>query len=454
MSQRWFPVAVLAAMTLVACGGDGTTGTTPDTADITDDVSVDDASEDVTADVSDDDGDTAADTSSPDTAVSVGDPNVVTLMENEPVTLVGGASAPITVEIPAGASAVTISVLGESAGMYGLSSWSGPDGGVLVIDGWTDGGGAAQGLCLDCPNRIALSEGDFAAIAPNNPAATVVPGTHSFVAFGVVPKPVSQNFQGLCGDGECTILDQFQCPKDCAATPVDGDVLVSVYAKVVAAPPTGGVLDLNLHFTGAKGWTAATAPDDPELQGLLDAVRTIYGQKGVRIRLGEITYRDIDPSFHIIETVQGADSDLMELFSQSEGAPRNAVNLFFVDEISAAQFGGAGVILGVSGGIPGPPLEPGTWRSGVAISVKEVEGAPAGVDTTMAHETGHFLGLFHTSEQSFGFGAQIHDPLPDTPENDESFLMFYTGAGDTLSDWQGRVMRSNPFVRHEAEDMP
>jgi len=456
MTMRRLPVAALAtlaalsASTLLACGDDGTQGTT-------DTLAVDaDTTEDGDGAVTDDTvADAAEDTSvAPDTSSPV-DPSVVTLLEEEIVTLSAGESAPITVEVPDGVTSMTISVLGASDGMYGLASWLGPEETVLVTDGWLDGNGAMQGLCLDCPNRIALSEGDFAALAPNNPESTLVAGTHTFVAFGMIPKPVSQNFQGPCGDGECTILDQFQCPQDCAATPVDGDVAVSVYAKVAPgeAAPTSGVLDLNLHFTGAKGWTAATAPTDEEFQEILERVRTIYGQKSVGIRLGEITYRDIDPSFHIIETVQGPDSDLMQLFAQSEGATANALNLFFVDEISSGQFGGAGVILGVAGGIPGPPLVPGTWRSGVAISVKEVEGAPAGVDTTVAHEAGHFLGLFHTSEQDFGFGAQIHDPLPDTPQNDESYLMFYTGAGDTLSEWQGRVMRSNPFVRYEAEDM-
>jgi hypothetical protein len=86
----------------------------------------------------------------------------------------------------------------------------------------------------------------------------------------------------------------------------------------------------------------------------------------------------------------------------------------------------------------------------VAIALKPVEGAPAGVATTMAHEVGHFLGLFHTSEQSF-FGSQaIHDPLPDTSENDDSWLMFNTGAGSRLSPQQGAVMRLNPWVRHVA----
>jgi len=173
-------------------------------------------------------------------------------------------------------------------------------------------------------------------------------------------------------------------------------------------------------------------------------MRAIYLQAG--LSLGTITYRNIDPAYRVIESLDGAGSDLQAMFAESEGNP-NALDLFFVDELSAAAFGGFGVILGVAGGIPGPPLTQGSSRSGVAIAIKPIAGAPAGVDTTMAHETGHFLGLFHTSEQRL-FGPQIHDPLPDTPDNDASYLMFNTGAGDRLSEWQARVMRSNPWVRH------
>lgn len=432
----------LAALAVAACGDDTRDGTAADVA--TDDATVPD---DATAP-----GDATGDaTGSPDVPGPVENAHVVTLLEHEPVVLAAGTSMNLVVEVPDDVVSITVSVLGESDGMYGLAQWRGPDDTVLVTPGWLDGD--QQGICLSCDNRIALSEGDFAALAPNNPSAVVTAGTHVLSVYGVRQPPSGA---GGCGDGLCDSagFEQFTCAQDCQPVPMSGDVFVSVHAKVIdgGAVPDTGVLDLNLHFTGAKGWTAATAPTDPELQGLIESVRTLYGQVG--IRLGAITYRDIGAEFKVIESVQGADSDLMALFQASDGATEGGLNLFFVEELSAGAFGGLGVILGVAGGIPGPPLVAGTHRSGVAISVKEIEGAPAGIDTTIAHEMGHFLGLFHTSEQSFfGLAPEIHDPLPDTPDNDESYLMFNTGAGAVLSPWQGRVMRNNPLVRHEQEDL-
>ena len=87
------------------------------------------------------------------------------------------------------------------------------------------------------------------------------------------------------------------------------------------------------------------------------------------------------------------------------------VNFFFVQ-----GFNGWG-LLGKAGGIPGPPLLHGTWHSGVAVSLVDYYdyepniGIPVTAET-MAHELGHQLGLFHTSEQN----GQVHDPIPDTYE--------------------------------------
>jgi hypothetical protein len=432
MMTRSLPIALLLSTALVACGDDDKSGSNG-----TDTI----ADAEVSPDVEEvaDDTEVTPDVDPPDPVLA----DSVLLLEDEYVMSFGN-SRTITVEVPENVVALTISVEGDPATSYGLGSWIGPNGFELVYGTWTSSQEGQGGLCLSCKNRIALSGGAFGAIAPNNPESQVEAGIHTFTIFGYKPPAVVQG-QGACGDNICHFLDQFQCQRDCGSSPAAGPVMVRVHAKLAdGGLPATGVLDLNLHFTGAQGLTAELAKTDATFQGYLAAMDAIYQTVG--IRLGEITYRDIDSSYQTIESLDGAESDLQAMFALSEGNP-NAVNLFFVDELSAGAFGGFGVILGIAGGIPGPPLVQGSPRSGVAIAIKPIQGMPAGIDTTMAHEVGHFLGLFHTSEQAF-FPPQIHDPLPDTPENDATYLMFNTGEGNKLSEWQGRVMRQNPFVRH------
>ncbi|MCB9683318.1 MAG: hypothetical protein H6733_17770 [Alphaproteobacteria bacterium] len=94
-----------------------------------------------------------------------------------------------------------------------------------------------------------------------------------------------------------------------------------------------------------------------------------------------------------------------------------SVSVILVSDVSD----GANVF-GVSGGIPGPL--PGTDRSAVLVSVGDVAGRD-GVFTdeearllseTIAHEVGHYLGLFHPMELPIGGGQAIAtwDALDDT----------------------------------------
>jgi len=369
----------------------------------------------------------------PDTVTPppVGCDNIVTVLDSEPLSVVNGFSQELSVFIPENTVSVAISVVGElsDAHQYALGSWLNPAG-TLIGSNWElDGQNGGGALCFTCGVRIAASQGAFTAMAPNNPNATFEAGEHRFTVTAKIPP------DNPFGGG--------------APTPVDDDVFITVQAKVIEGGlPETGTLNLNLYFTGAQGWTASSVQNNADFTTMMDRVKEIYTQVGVS--LGNVTYSDIPAEFQVIESLDGPDADLMRMFAESEGSDPQNLNVFFVDELSGGPFGGFGVILGIAGGIPGPPLLPGTPRSGVAIAIKPVPNVPAEKDTTMAHEMGHFLGLFHTAEQSFGgFIPAVYDPLPDTPETDDtSWLMHNTGSGDQMSTWQGIVMRSNPWMCH------
>ncbi len=350
-------------------------------------------------------------------------PGVEVLLTGLTVPITDGVSPEFSVEVPPNTVSVTVTMLGPDGQFFSLGSWVLSDGFENVTPNWYS---RQPQMCVSCNNRVAaMVEGASASIAPIQPEGRVDPGLHRMTVMAYRTEG-NMLFPSIVW--------------------ISTEVQVWVHAKVRPEPPETGVLDLNLHFSGARGWTAENALDDAAFAAILQSVRSIYGQVG--ITFGDINTFDVDPGFQVIEGFMGAGNELHKLFETTAGKTEGAVNLLFVDEFTGGPLGGMGMVLGVSGGIPGPVLKHGTVRSGVAIAAREIPGAPAGVDTTMAHELGHYLGLFHTSEMNMGFGAQQHDPLPDTPDNDATYLMFNTGAGNKLSDFQGSVMRSNPWVRH------
>ena len=234
--------------------------------------------------------------------------------------------------------------------------------------------------------------------------------------------------------------------------------------KVEESTP-GTELDVNIYLVGVNGITAQTAPMNQNMQSVLTAFDEIYAKAGVK--LGKVRYFDITGADAQRFSVIRSDDEVSELttLSKRPGDTRDDVlslNIFFVRAF--AMGGGA---IGVSLGLPGPSGLHSTPASGVVFTSEfignQVRDGSTGqrVDgnrytgIVMAHEVGHYLGLFHTTETN---GSSL-EPLMDTPQcargdfprncPDLNNLMFPL-AGITHTDVsanQGSVILANPLTK-------
>ena len=168
----------------------------------------------------------------------------------------------------------------------------------------------------------------------------------------------------------------------------------------------GGTLIVNLFFVGEVG------NEDNVRQVVELAVaefRSIYAQLGVTL---DVRSFSIDGPLILPSPFDG--SSFYESASNSVGTL--GVNIFISGDVA----NGAGGILGIAGGIIAPPVP--SQRSALAVGI--IPGAgPDGVYSTedirilgetFAHESGHYVGLFHPVDFS-GESASATDPLSDTP---------------------------------------
>lgn len=235
-----------------------------------------------------------------------------------------------------------------------------------------------------------------------------------------------------------------------------GTARVSAYVKRAPGPVTAGVLTLRIYIAPGLGFDAGSAASNGRLQEALSALNVVYSSIGVRVEVAG--YQDVTNSvFSVIESSDGPGSELAALFRESAASEERVLNLFLVRAIETRDSGG-GVALGIAGGIPGPPGIHATGHSGVVVAFELVGGDASTAGQVMAHEIGHFLGLFHNTEAAeacapgmtrdcapFGGG----DVLADTAYGDRRNLMYWS-LGRTpnteLSSGQGFVMRHSALM--------
>jgi hypothetical protein len=243
-----------------------------------------------------------------------------------------------------------------------------------------------------------------------------------------------------------------------AGTDMEADLL-QPYVFYKTATPQQTPLRLNVFVVSGVGGiaTLAQAQADAEIQGALAILQQIYGaDTDVALNVA-IDLRFIaDSSFAIINS-------FAEWDTLNAGFPdpptHDAMNIFIVADISLGVPG----ILGIAARIPGPFNRQGTIRSGT-LAAYQGDGVGTLLGETLAHEFGHFLGLYHTSQTNGNLDGIVgFDPISDTPLcatsditggglgacPDVTNLMFPIATGVPQRDLtaeQGVVIRLNPAV--------
>lgn len=335
------------------------------------------ADDDVTVDVVESDSPTP-DTSDSGNTISLGDATGllqskanIEVQTYDTVAISGYKTPTLNVEVDAETQSFMIVVEGSAQTIYGLSYLAEPDGTAIYS-------ATSLNFCSPCKNRMLPTTEAAAFLVPNSPKVVLKPGTYTF---------------RIGSDAETDT------------------VRVTVLRYQNPTRLSAGKLALNIFLTGVGGVNAADAEASTVYSKMLSDFRNIYSQAGITV--DSVRFYDLPTTFQVVQTRSGGDDDLSKLFRQSSIA-EPGVNVFIVRTLPAG-------ILGIAGGIPGPATINGSASSGIAV---RWNGTSSGtyLGAVVAHEVGHFLGLFHSTEQD---GSD--DYLDDTAHDDTNNLMHWTG---------------------------
>jgi hypothetical protein len=330
----------------------------------------------------------------------------ISIVDLGPVDTPQVGANPVNFTIAKGTRSFVVVAIDDDGLRVGIRKLVAPDGSVLVD--------------LDKPQGAPMKSGPYV-----GSGTAVVPGSE------LIGSPLQP--------GEYTIVVGTYDPKYFDRNePVDGSVeRLAVITR--RDDLQAGALDLNIHIAPGIGTTAAKAKSDKHVQSTLDRVRGLY-QNNLGVTLGTVRYFDLPKTYDTI-----ADGNTVREVCSSRSVPGDgqAINVMLIKDL--------GFTAGFAGGIGAPP---GIFGLRTSCVVLEKQGSANITGVLMAHELGHHLGLWHTTELHGG-----QDPLADTPvcpDNtpvkkcpDYRNLMFPTfPVSDplTLSAAQRYVVRLNPWL--------
>ncbi len=162
--------------------------------------------------------------------------------------------------------------------------------------------------------------------------------------------------------------------------------------------PSASTISIQPYIT-ATTWSAG------DISVALIIMKRIYSKNGITLTINDtITISDTQYT-KVSKTFINSTTSALVSHGVTEG-----VNLFFIEDYTDSES------LGNSAGIPGSMGTANSWN-GVLISLAAHDVSGSTLDSqllgeTAAHEMGHQLGLFHTTE----YGGTVFDILTDTAE--------------------------------------
>lgn len=163
-------------------------------------------------------------------------------------------------------------------------------------------------------------------------------------------------------------------------------------------------LGVNVWLVGVDGLDD-DGKETPDFANMIDVFKTFFLKAGIEI--APLEYVTVSPEEARTYAILDSFDEFHRMMTLSSRLTNEWPNIFLIKGFS--EMSG---VLGMAAHIPGPPGLQGGRYSGVAVAMEYFDHYPRTMGAVMAHELGHWLGLFHPTEGT----GDYFDAIPDTPK--------------------------------------